>query len=67
MSELKETRSGVANENLQEMLDAEANPNNLAFTGQQQYLTPPELADYCNRQLPCFLLDRRDRARTMPA
>lgn len=49
---LKEARSGVANENIQEMLDAEANPNNLTMTGQAQYLTPPGLADYCTSLLP---------------
>lgn len=49
---MKDQRSGIANANLQELLDAEANPNNLLMTGAAQYLTPISLAQYCHSHLP---------------
>lgn len=49
---MKEVRSGIAPENLQEVLDASADLGNALNGGQQQYCTPPWLADQCNARLP---------------
>ncbi len=46
---MKHARSGIASENLQEVLDASENAIN---GGQQQYLTPEWLADQCAARLP---------------
>lgn len=49
---LRDARSGVLNENLQEILDASSNKFTALDNGQQQYQTPAWLATACARLLP---------------
>jgi hypothetical protein len=49
---MKEQRSTTANENIQEVLDAESNAAHATLAGQNQYFTPPWLVDQCNARLP---------------
>lgn len=48
----KEQRSGIANENLQELIDCEDSAKWTAITGAQQYCTPDDLAAKCVNLLP---------------
>lgn len=49
---IKDARSTIAAENLQEVLDAESSIGTALTKGQQQYVTPDWLADQCNARLP---------------
>ena len=49
---MKESRSGIAPQNLQEVLDAESSIGTAVTKGQQQYFTPNWLADQCAARLP---------------
>ena len=49
---LRDARSGVLNENLQEILDASSNNFTALDAGQQQYQTPAWLATACAGLLP---------------
>ena len=50
---IADARSGVANENLQEILDASASTGQALLGGQAQYQTPVWLARACAELLPC--------------
>jgi hypothetical protein len=49
---MKEQRSTIAQENLQEILDAGGSAGSNLMTGQAQYFTPPWFVDQCNARLP---------------
>src|ERR1035438_6785625 len=52
---LKHARSGIASENLQEVLDSDARGAKLDYMmngGQQQYCTPPFLCEQSQAKLP---------------
>lgn len=49
---LADARSGVANENLQELIDASASTGQALLAGQAQYSTPDWLAEGCASLLP---------------
>lgn len=49
---MKEMRSGIAPENIDEILEAEDSAKWAVLQGQQQYYTPPELAEKLWKRLP---------------
>lgn len=49
---MKEQRSTIASENLQEILDSESSAGHATLGGQQQYFTPAHFVDQCNARLP---------------
>jgi SNF2 family DNA or RNA helicase len=49
---MKQARSTIALENIEEVIEAESSPEWATLAGQQQYFTPDTLAAYCRQFLP---------------